>query len=126
MKFEIIAGKEYTADFVVKQNGASIGLVLDPTDTGKFSIVKNGVEPCYVLEDIPMVITDANNGKFTLTLTATETKLLTQKVGREEDGYPSMATYKGLAIFETVAQGTMTAYIERIYVVELGEACQTP
>lgn len=120
MKFEIVKGREYVATFVIKRNGSTTPIELDDVDTGTFTISKNGVNPQIVLENIPMTISNASGGEFTLTLDADDTDLLFGEVGLREDGYVSYATYKGVAEFNTVEQGKMIAVVERIYCVDMG------
>ena len=64
MRLNIIKGKPFQADFVVKKNGSTLALVLDETDTGTFTLYTNSVNPTVVINAKNLILQDANNGKF--------------------------------------------------------------
>jgi len=122
MKVEIIRGQPYTAKFVIKENGSGLPLPLDPSDQGTFTISEEGTTPVVVIDDAPMTITDPENGEFTLELTSEQTCKLAGSVGFQEDRFPSMPKYTGVAKFNTVGQGYMQAVVP-VFVRDIGEDC---
>lgn len=121
MRMTIIKGKPFQADFVVKMNGSTNTLPLNPADTGKISFYTIGVNPSKVLSDVAMTQQDSANGTFRCNLTAEQTVVFETRLGFGEDGYPVMPTYKAFIEFQTVNQGYMQSEIEEIYVVDMGE-----
>ena len=99
MKFEIIIGKTYTADFQVVSDDGMTAVELDPTDTATFTLSTAGAVNETIIDAHPMTLTDAANGKFEVSLSEAQTVLLEQSVGFAEDRYPTTATYIGLADF---------------------------
>lgn len=119
-KVLIIPGREYEAVFTIKASGSTLGVVLTETDTGTFTLVKNGVKPTIVLDKIPMTIEDMDNGKFKLYLTAEQTTGLEGEVGFGEDQYAALPTHKALLDITTVAEGKIYATIPKVYIETLG------
>ena len=123
-KLIIIKGRPYEAKFIIKASGSLTGVDLDPLlDTGTFTLSSSGVNPCLLLSKIPMTITDAPNGEFTLTLTAEQTLDLPYDIEFGEDGYPVTASCSAVLDIDTQAEGKIFAQMPKIYVQNLGEAC---
>lgn len=120
MKFEIVKGREFIATFVVKEDGSTNSLELDPTDTATFTISTISNAPEVIINQKSLEASDPTNGEFTLTLTEEETSLLYSKKSGEEDMYISRASHKGFLEVETSAQGRMEAIIEDIYILDQG------
>ena len=117
MKFEIIAGREFTADFTVVSSDGVTGEVLDPTDTATFTVTTKGLNPTTVLDSVPMTITDINNGLFTVTLTPVQTALLEQEIGFKEDRYPTISNYDGVVDFKLASKdraATIDIFVKEI------------
>lgn len=102
-KFIIYAGLKFESDVILISSDGVTGEQLDPNDTGVITITTAGVNPECVLANIPMTVTDADNGIFTLTLTAEETSLLKQDLGFKEDGYRPIGNYTGFMEFNLVS-----------------------
>ena len=111
MKFEIIIGKTYTADFQVVSDDGMTPEELAPTDTATFTLSTAGAVNETIIDAHPMTLTDAANGKFEVSLSEAQTALLTQSVGFAEDRYPTFATYIGLVDF-TLVSGNRYATID--------------
>ena len=117
MRLTIYAGKAFSADFTVVSTDGITPLVLDPNDTAVFSLSTNGVTPTIVLQDIALVIIDAANGLFSLTLSAEDTASLKQDIGAKEDKYSLLSNYLGLIDFSLVAgdrQASMDMYVREV------------
>ena len=119
-RFEIIAGVECSYKFSLLSDDGMTNIVLDPSDTGTFSLYSQGNNKKEVLKDIPMQITDYGNGEFTLILGPTETMNLVERVGFQEDCYPTLNTYIGLAEF-VLANATNRSITLNVFVRTLGE-----
>ena len=116
-KLEIHAGRPFSCDFTVISSDGVTGEVLDPTDTGTFSLTTSGVTPTCVLDLIPMTIVDAPNGVFNLSLTAAQTSPLTQDVGFKEDKYNTLSNYLGYLDFDLVSgsrQATVDVFVRQV------------
>ena len=102
-KYLIYAGREWKHKFRVVSDDGVTGEILNPSDTATITISTAGANPECVLSNIPMVLIDAQNGLFEATLTDSETALLTQKVGFQEDGYSPIGNYDGYLAFTLVS-----------------------
>ena len=124
MKLEIISGIEFNADFTVISSDGVTGEVLSVGDTGTISLSTTGITPACVLGPIDLTITDADNGLFSVILTAEQTVLLEQEVGFAEDNYPTISGYKALLDFILVS-GNRSAIVD-VYVRKVGTCPVTP
>ena len=123
MNFIIYAGREVVNDFEVVSDDGLTGQKLDLTDTATFTVSTTGVNPVCVLNNIPMVLIDADNGIFELTLTSAQTSLLEPYLGFMEDEYAPIANYEGYLEF-TLVSGNKSATIPiRVKTVP---QCQNP
>ncbi len=119
MRLIVYAGREFKADFTVCSDDGVTPEVLDPTDTATFTVQTSGVNPECILSDIPMVIIDADNGLFELTLAADQTALLNQYVGFQEDNYSPIGNHDGLIDFQLASgnrQAMVTLYVKEVAV----------
>ena len=119
MRMNIIKGKPFQADFVVKANGSTTALVLDPKDTGTITFFTIGNNPETTLEK-NLLLTNTEMGTFTLYLTSEETALFDTRIGFGEDSFPVIPTYKAALEFKTLSQGHMSALIDQVYIVDMG------
>lgn len=119
-KYIIPKGREFYCEFVIKEPGASTPMDLTGA-TGTFTLTTASKSPCKVLER-QLDVKDGLNGIMSLTLSADDTKLLNGRTGFAEDGYPLIPTYAGSLYIET-EEHPIDVLIERIYVLEEGEAC---
>ena len=125
-KFIIVRGRSYEAKFIIKASGSTTGVVLDPnTDTGTFTLSKNGAGSCLLLDKILMTITPegAPNGEFILNLTAEQTADLPYDIEFGEDYFPVVATCSAVLDISTVAEGQIFAQIPNVYVQDVGSSC---
>ena len=110
-KFIIYSGREFKSDFTVVSDDGLTPEELDAADTATITISTNGLDPTCVLSDIPMVMIDAANGLFELTLTVEQTTLLKQDLGFKEDKFASLDNYTGYLDF-TLVSGNRQATID--------------
>ena len=123
-KFVIVKGRAYTGKIVIKASNSTVGVSLNPSDTGTFTLSSVGDDPCLLLDKIPMVISDASNGEFTINLTAEQTSNLPAAVEFGEDGFPLAFTCRVLLDIQTVAEGQIFGAIPRVYIEDTGtEVC---
>lgn len=114
--FTVIKGKALEFAVIVKENGTTLPLVLDPTDTFTFSVVDKRTSVKYIT-DKAMTITDALNGEVTGVISAEESATLPVKKAAAEDYFIPRPNLRLVVSGNTVAQGEMTAFIEDVYVV---------
>lgn len=114
--FTIIKGKECQFDINVKENGTTLPLALDPSDNFTFSLVDKKTSVKYI-DNKPMIITDAINGKVAGLISSSESGSLPSKKSSIEDGAISRPNLRLVVSGTTLAQGDMTAIIENVYVV---------
>ena len=120
-KLIIVRARPYEAKFIIKASGSLTGVDLDPdNDMGTFTLYSSGVNQVLLLDKVPMTITDAPNGEFTLTLTAEQTADLPYDVEFGEDFFPLVATCKAVLDIDTLAEGKIFAQIPEIYVEHVG------
>ena len=120
MKFEMIKGLEYTFYLVIKQDGSTTGLSLDPSDTARAMISTCGNNSEVAIDWVTMTQFDAENGKFVGVFTAEETGSLESYTGFCEDRCPSMPGYQAVFDTTTVAQGNKVYVIDGAYVKDIG------
>ena len=122
MKYTIYQGRAFTCVFIIKQPDSPTPMDITGS-TATFTLSTNGTQSCVFLDRVPMTIYDALNGKFQLDLTAEQTTGLTNKVAFEEDGHPTMATYKALIEIQHPTYGPIKANIPKVYVEDMGSQC---
>jgi len=121
-KFIIPKGQSFEATIVIKSKGSPTGEPLNPTDVGEFIISEAYGNMCQLLT-IPLVVSDADNGKVSLTMTAEETALLPYDIGNKEDGSKPMQTCKAMVKMPILSGETVTGYIYSVYVYSTGVTC---
>ncbi|MFA7030154.1 MAG: hypothetical protein WC179_07775 [Candidatus Cloacimonadaceae bacterium] len=114
--FIIIKGKALEFFITIKEDGATVPLVLDITDTFTFSLVDKKYGTKYIT-DKSMTISDALNGEISGVITAIESATLPSKKANAEDYFIPRPNLRLVVHGDTLAQGEMTALIEDVYVV---------
>lgn len=114
--FTIIKGKECQFEINVKENGTTTPLELNASDDFTFSLIDKKSSVKYI-DNKPMVITDAINGKVAGLISSSESGSLPSKKSSIEDGAISRPNLRLVVSGTTLAQGEMTAIIENVYVV---------
>ena len=120
MKFIIPKGQEFYCEFTVKEPGANVPMDLSNA-VGHFTLSTLGLDPCVVLDGLPLDFPDPVNGIASIFLLPEQTENLVTKIGFAEDGYPPMPTYK--ASLNIVASEPVFVEIPKIYVSDRGESC---
>ena len=116
-KFTIIKGEDLTFNIIVKENGTVQPLQLSDTDTFNFTLVNKKTNEVYI-NNIPMSIIDALNGKVQGVIPAASTLVLPSKFSAAEDYYMIRPNLRLIVNGYSSIQGTMTAFIDNVYVVE--------
>jgi len=130
MKFVIPRGKEFYCEFQIKEPNSNTPMDLAGAHA-YFTLSTIGVNPCIVLDSIPMTVKDeggaigAKNGIVELTLTSDQTKDLKGRKGFPEDGYPLVPTYSASIAVRDAAY-PIDVQIPKVYVLDEGEACPVP
>jgi len=122
MKFTIPEGRDFECLFQIKEPNSTTPMDLTGA-TGTFTMSTIGKQPCIVLNNIPMTVYDAVNGKFKLSLTAEQTTGLATDTGFQEDGYPLTATYSALLEINQSEFGQIFANVPQIYILTTGTSC---
>jgi len=121
-KFVIPQGRAFECIFPIKEPNSPTPMDITGA-TATFTLSTIGVSPCVVLNNIPMTIYDAVNGKFKLNLTADQTSDLEGAKAFEEDGFPLSATYSALLEINHPTFGQIFASIPQCYIYETGTVC---
>ena len=121
MRFTITRGRAFECQFIIKKNGSTVAIELADGDTGTFTLSSVGYNACKLLDSIPMTITDAVNGEFTLNLTEEQTADLPYDVMFSEDGYPPKATCFAVLDIQSAEQGVIIVDIPQVYIRYIGD-----
>ncbi len=114
--FSITKSKALEFIIVIKENGTTLPLELNPTDAFTFSLVDKKYNTKYIA-DKPMVITDALNGEVTGNITAIESSTLPSKRASAEDYFVPRPNLRVVVQGNTATQGEMVATIENVSVL---------
>jgi len=120
MRFIISKGQPFYCEFVVKEPGSNTPMNLTGA-TGTFTLSTIGVNPCIVINALPLTFPNPTNGVAAVSLTAIQTATLTSMIGFSEDGYPLMPTYRGSLNINS----THPIYVElpKVYINDSGTSC---
>lgn len=114
--FTIIKGKALEFFITIKEDGTTVPLELDVSDTFTFSLVDKKYGTKYIT-DKTMTISDALNGEISGVITAIESATLPTKKANAEDYFIPRPNLRLVVHGDTLSQGEMTALIEDVYVV---------
>ena len=98
-KFIIYAGREFKSDFTVVSSDGTTPEQLSDLDTATITISTSGENPECIIDKKDLVLIDKDNGLFELTLDVSETLLLKQNLGFQEDDYSPIGNYNGFLDF---------------------------
>lgn len=113
-RFIITKGKDNEFVFTIKQDGTTLPMIIDVSDTFSADLVKLDDGTTAVTK--ALTIEDANSGKVKLTLTSAEVSGLVVEKGDKVDRYYHKPTYKLLLDCNTLNNGNFIAKICEIYV----------
>lgn len=115
-EFTITKGNQLEFYIIVKESGSTAPLVLDPADTFSYTLVDKKTSVKYV-EDVAMVISNADNGEIKGVITALVSADLPTKKSMAEDGYIPRPNLRLVVNGVTASQGPFVAAIEDVYVI---------
>lgn len=108
--------------FTIKQNDSTLPMVIDPSDTFKFKIVKLAnntvVGAVTMVEDVNsgvVEVYDAANGQIKVKLYDTFVQSLEVELRPKADRYYPKALYRAVIDCDTVNNGKFTAVIDAVY-----------
>lgn len=113
-KFTITKGLDNTFVFTIKADGSILPMVIAGTDTFTAKLV--ALEDDSVVLSKALVVTDPDNGKATLTITAAETATLVSDKGTKADRYYLRPVYKLVIDCVTNQNGNFIAKVPEVYV----------
>lgn len=113
-KFVITKGSDNTFVFTIKEDGTTLPITIDPSDTFEARLVK--LEDDSVALTKSLTVTDALSGKVALVITEAEASTLTSEKGSKVDRYYLKPTYKVIIECSTVVNGDFIAKISEVYV----------
>lgn len=113
-KFTITRGVDNTFVFVIKEDGTTLPLALQPSDTFVAYLKELGTDTTALTKSLS--IEDANSGKVKLVVTEAEANLLVPRKGTEVDRYYVKPSYKLVIDCSTVGNGDFIAKVNEVYV----------
>jgi len=113
-KFVINRGIDNEFVLTVKQNGTTLPMVIEGSDT--FTATLHLLETGAVVTALPVTVTDAVNGKITVTVSSTLADTLEAERGDKADYYYTKPLYKLKVQCSTVNNGDFTAVVDKVYV----------
>lgn len=114
-KFTITKGLDNTFVFTIKADGSTLPMtIVEGTDTFTASL-KTLSDGSTALSK-SLTVTDAANGKVTLTITSAETSSLVSDKGTKADRYYLRPVYKLVIDCNTVNNGDFIAKVPEVYV----------
>ena len=123
-KMIIVKGREFTCKFIIKASGCTTPVELQTYDTGTITLSTNGPDPEVLISRHSLILGDEEskvNGEMEMTLTAEQTALFPFDNEFGEDGFPLVATVKGILDIDTESEGKIYALVPKIYVEDVGE-----
>lgn len=113
-KFIITKGVSNEFIITIKQNGTTLPMAIEPTDTfnAKLLSIKDG----SVVATFTTNVINAQNGKIKLTLDSNAVNGLSIERGERADYYYSKPLYKLVIDCDTVNNGKFVAKVHKVYV----------
>ena len=122
--FKVAKNKNNAIEFTIKAKGSVDPIVIDPADTFVFKLVDldmNTIATASNVDaDTSIAITDAANGLITINLTQAQTSGLKVKLREQLDGGNPTPGYSAILDMQTVALGSVRAFIPLVEVVPDG------
>ena len=113
-KFVITKGTSNEFIITIKQNGTTLPMAIEPTDTfdAKLVSISDGVEVATLTTNV----INAQNGKIKLVLSKTQVDELDMERGDRADYFYSKPLYKLIIDCDTINNGKFVAKINKVYV----------
>lgn len=119
-KILITRNRPYSMEITIKEPFSLTPITLDPADVVTMHIKEKGKRGALLVSKELTHNADPSTGKFVLSLTALETKLLVAEIGFAEDSEPWRATCKGHISIDTAVANVGDVIIPDIYVADIG------
>lgn len=115
IQFVISKGVDNTFVFTIKQNNSTLPMQIEVGDTFYADLVslETGIA---IIENKPLTVIDALNGKVELALTEAEVAPLVSERGSKVDRYYLRPTYKLVLNCSTANNGDFIAKVSEVYV----------
>ena len=113
-KFVITKGFSNEFVFTVKQDGSTLPIVIEPSDT--FTAAIKLLSTGEVAASIPLTVESAPVGKVKLVISSDVADSLISSKGAEEDRYYTRPTYSLVLDCNTAANGSFLAKVPYVYV----------
>ena len=113
-KFVITKGTSNEFIITIKQNGTTLPMAIEPTDT--FNAKLLSIKDSSVVATLATSIVNAQNGKIKLTLDSNTVNDLSIERGERADYYYSKPLYKLVIDCNTVNNGKFVAKVHKVYV----------
>lgn len=119
-KFNIIQGEDNTFVFTIKEDGTTLPITIDPSDTFTIKLVRLSDDTEDFVADNGstggVTVTNAASGEITVVIPAISTDSLLIGKGTQADRYYIKPLYKMYIICSTVANGNFIAKVPTVYV----------
>ena len=112
--FTITKGVDNTFVFTIKEDGSTLPMVIESSDTFKVHLVQLKDSSTVLTKQLTTV--DALSGKISLVLTAAEVNSLDGDRGTKADRYYLRPTYKIVIECSTSKSGDFIAKVPEVYV----------
>lgn len=113
-KFVITKGFSNEFVFTIKQDGSTLPITIEPSDT--FTAVIKLLSTGEVAASIPLTVESALNGKVKLVISSVVANGLISARGAEEDRFYAKPTYSLILDCKTAANGPFLAKVPYVYV----------
>lgn len=113
-KFTITKGLDNNFVFTIKADGSTLPMTITGTDTFTAHLIN--LEDGTTALTKSLVVTDATNGKASLTITSAETTPLVSDKGTKADRYYLRPVYKLVIDCNTENNGDFIAKVPEVYV----------
>lgn len=116
MSSKFVISKSGSNEFIItiKQNGTTLPMVIEPTDTFKAKLVNisDGAEVATLTTNV----INAQNGKIKLVLSKAQVDVLNMERGDRADYFYSKPLYRLIIDCDTINNGKFLAKVQKVYV----------
>lgn len=122
-KFIITRNIDNEYIITIKQDGSTLPMVIDPTDSFTLSLIKlDSDEVIAVIDNLVATVNgeisihDINNGQIKVIFNTALTSTLTKERGKKVDRYYNKPTYRLSIEANTLNNGKFTAKVVEVYI----------
>ena len=116
MSSKFVVSKSVSNEFIItiKQNGTTLPMVIEPTDTfeAKLVNISDGIEVATLTTNV----INAQNGKIKLVLSESQVDGLNMERGDRADYFYSKPLYRLIIDCDTINNGKFLAKVQKVYV----------